>query len=159
MHEHFSVGALAVITLVCDSVQNLCPDDNELRRCTCISTGSVLRWRSSDDQFFQDGIAFDTSLAVGTNGTRNGFTAILTNNTAGHLTSTIVFTPSAVGSTGVVLTCEESGGLSAMTANLNVSNAGWILAIEANFHALNFSTRSSRSTSFHNSCCRDMQLN
>ena len=123
MSVHFSAGALAAITLVCDSVQNLCPGDNELRRCTCISTGLNLRWRSSDEQFFENGIAFDTSLAVGTNGTRNGFTVILTNNSAGHLTSIMVFTPSAVSNAGVVITCEESGSQST-TASLNVTDAG-----------------------------------
>ena len=106
-------------------MQNLCPDDN-VRRCTCISTESSLKWRTSGDKFFGgNGIAFDSSHALGTNATNNGFTVILTNNTVGHLTSVMVFAPTSVRTTGLTVICEVSGNPSSATmTNLNVTYAG-----------------------------------
>lgn len=103
--------AEAAISLECESLQQLCPGDNKERTCTCTSTASSLKWTTNPPLFFNGtGIAFDSSHTVNTTASQNGFTARLTDNTAGQLTSVMTFTPSAVSNMGTVFViCEVSG--------------------------------------------------
>ena len=60
-----------------------------------------LKWTTNPPFFFNStGVAFDSSHTVNTTASQNGFTARLTDNKAGQLTSVMTFTPSAVSNEG-----------------------------------------------------------
>lgn len=92
---------MAIVTLDCDNLQNLCPGDNSQRTCTCVVTsGTVLRWQTNRTGVFSaPGSSLFASDPVGTTDTEMGFTVTLTNNNAGQLTSTMTFTPTDVTTT------------------------------------------------------------
>ena len=102
----------AALTLDCsvDKLKNLCPVDNEQRMCTCVLTsGNALRWETTRPGVFTSpGVSFFTADPVGTmvTSTSYGFIAIL-NNTAGHLASSLIFTPTAVSTTSLTVSCEN----------------------------------------------------
>ena len=114
--------AVSVVTLQCDSLQQLCDNDDQPRMCVCNVTGNILIWRTS---IISGPVAAFTSLTnVGTSESNSGFTAVLTKRANGMSISTLTFNPSivrAVGSGGVNVTCE---GGSANTTNIAVTSAG-----------------------------------
>ena len=117
----FPIVAVSVITLQCDSLQQLCPNDDQPRMCVCNSTGNVLVWSTSVTGTVA---AFLSSASAGTNETEGGFTAVLTERANGVSVSTLTFNPSnvrATGTLGVEVTCE---GSSVMTDNIAVTSAG-----------------------------------
>ena len=100
----------AANSVVCDSLQDLCPYDNSLRMCTCvITTGNGVRWRTSRTGVFngEADANFLSGFSVGANTSANGFTAIFTNNTVGHLTSILTFTPNIVSTAAFTVTCDD----------------------------------------------------
>ena len=99
---------VAAASLVCDSLQDLCPGDNNQRMCTCFVSGNAIRWRTNRTGVFDGlGATFFSADPLGTNETEMGFTVILTNNTMGHLTSIMTYTPTAVSTTGLTVSCED----------------------------------------------------
>ena len=100
-------------TLTCDPLQGLCPGDNEQRVCTCVITSatntSALRLYTNQSGVFPPpaGVSFFPHDSVKTKRTDMGFTAILTNKTVGSLTVNLIFTPDAVSTTGLKITCEN----------------------------------------------------
>ena len=112
-------AAFASVNLICNDLElkGLCPSDNEPRMCTCVVTsGNTLRWLTSQPGCCFTAPSVSRSLSFSSaNKTGNsaehtcimGITAELTNNTEGHLTSILIFTPSAVSTTGLTVTCEN----------------------------------------------------
>ena len=85
--------------------------------CTCVvTTGDTLTWSTTQPGVFPDpGVSFFSTHPVGYSYVAKGFTANLTNNTEGELTSILIFTPSAVSCTGLTVNCKnpntgEGGG-------------------------------------------------
>ena len=83
--------------------------------CTCVVTsGDTLSWSTTQPGvcsccFQSPVVSFSSQDAVAT--ARNitmAITAELTNNTVGQLTSILIFTPSAVSTTGLTVTCENT---------------------------------------------------
>ena len=116
------LAAFASVNLTCNDLElkRLCPSDNEQRMCTCeVTVGNTLRWSARYTQPgvctcckvpADDSILFSSANPVG-NSTAHpcimGITAELTNNTEGQLNSFLNFTPSAVLTNGLTVTCEN----------------------------------------------------
>ena len=129
---HCTGVMLATVNLNCDDneLENLCPSqDRDQRICTCVfTTGSTLRWRTDRPGVFSaPGVSFFASDPVGSFFSAAGFTANLTNNNAGQLTSNLIFTPTAVSTTGITVSCENPTVPVSITANLTVTYAGTCL--------------------------------
>ena len=120
------IVALEAVSLNCDNLKNLCPSENDQRVCMCVfATGNTLRWRTDRSGVFSaPGVSFFTSDPIGSVFTAMGFTAILTNNTAGQLTSNLIFTPNAVSTTGITVTCGNPTVPVSTTMGLAVTYAG-----------------------------------
>ena len=101
------VTAFPCVKMVCNvsDFQGLCPSDNKPRMCTCVvTTGDRLIWSTT----LQPGvcspapsISFSSADPIEHSSAVMGFTAELTNNTEGQLTSILIFTPSAVLASGI----------------------------------------------------------
>ena len=115
--------AQAAVTLVCDSLV-VCPGDDEQRICTCTSD-VLLRWTTNRTGVFDgSGISFFPATPVGSSATAMGFVVNLTSNTNGVLTSVMTFTPTAVSSSGIAVTCDDPFSSAAETENLAVTLPG-----------------------------------
>ena len=114
-------------SLVCEDVQDLCPGDNDQRMCTCVVSGTIVRWRTDRTGVFDSaGATLFASDPLGTNSTSMGFTVILTDKSMGQLTSIMVYTPTAVSTTGLNVTCENPAtpDTTNMTFLAGVTNTG-----------------------------------
>ena len=115
------------IELNCDSstLQGLCPSDNEPRNCTCVVTsGDRLTWLTTQRGVFTAPISFSSTDLVGKRSSAvhaEGIIAELTNNTEGHLTSTLTFTPSA---TELTVTCKNPTTHEEHGKTLTVTHSG-----------------------------------
>ena len=123
------VVAVSVITLECDSLQQLCPSDDqptEPRMCVCNVTGSSLVWGTS---LTSGAVAiYSTTAPVGTTATVNGFTAnLVLVNPTGLIVSTLTFNPSAIRSmhTGLsefIVSCEDVVSTDMEMANVTITS-------------------------------------
>ena len=95
-----------------------------------VTTGDTLRWSTTQPGVFPapDGVLFSSADPVGNSSAAMGFTANLTNNTEGQLTSILIFTPSAVSTTGLRVTCENPTTYEDNSKTLNVTYSGIISA-------------------------------
>ena len=76
--------------------------------CTCVVTGNTIRWRTNRTGVFDgQGATFFGADPLGTNETEMGFTIILTDNSMGQRTSIMTYTPTAVSTTGLTVSCED----------------------------------------------------
>ena len=118
---------VAATSLVCEDVQDLCPGDHVQRMCTCVVSGTIMRWRTDRTGVFDSaGAALFGTDPLGTSVTSMGFTVILTDNSMGQLTSIMTYTPAAVSTTGLNVTCFDpnpDGGTN-MSFLAGVTNAG-----------------------------------
>ena len=116
----YFIVAVSVVTLECDSLQQLCDNDDQPRMCMCTVTGNILIWRTS---ITSGAVATFISVDnVGTSESEGGFTGVLTERANGMSVSTLTFNPSTVRpNNGVSVTCE---GNVAMTTNIAVTSAG-----------------------------------
>ena len=112
-----------MITLQCDSLQQLCPGDNQPRMCVCNITGNLLIWRTSTS----GSVAAFTPNTIFSQSKR-GFTAVLTQRANGTSVSTLTFNPSIVGPNGVDVTCE--GRNNHMTTSIAVTSAGNVILLK-----------------------------
>lgn len=132
---------VAATSLVCEDVQDLCPDDNHQRMCTCVVSGSIIRWRTDRTGVFDgQSVTFFAPLdPLGTSQTEMGFTVIITNNSVGQLTSIMTYTPAAVSTTGLTVTCEDPNtvGATNMTFLAGVASVGEL----TNGHAFTSKTK------------------
>ena len=96
--------------------------------CTCVvTTGDRLKWLTTQPGVFTDLIvSFSSDDPVGHSAAVHtmGITAVLTNNTEGQLTSTLIFTPSAVSTTGLKVFCENPNTHDGLGNTLTVTYAG-----------------------------------
>ena len=127
-------AAIASVNLICNDreLKGLCPSDNEQRMCTCVvAAGDTLRWSATQPRVCvpapKDSLSFSSANPVG-NPTAHecimGITAVLTNNTEGQLNSTLIFTPSAVSTNGLIVTCSSAGDIDEHKKTLNVTYSG-----------------------------------
>ena len=117
-----------MITLECDSLQQLCPNDDQPRMCVCNVTGLTLVWKTASITGSSFIVAFGPSSTVGANGSDNGFSGILTEKANGVFVSTLTFKPSSVriaGKGGVDVNFASVHGDSS-TTNIAVTPAGTI---------------------------------
>ena len=118
---------VAATSLVCEDVQDLYPGDNDQRMCTCVVSGSIIRWHTDRTGVFDGlGVTFFATNPLGTTETEMGFTVILTNNSMGHFTSIMTYTPTAVSTTGLTVTCDNptTPDTKNMTFLAGVTNTG-----------------------------------
>ena len=115
------------VRLTCHiGLDQVCPDDT--LQCTCTSTGPVLTWRTSQNGVFNGtGIEFSLRDPVGTSFTNMGFTVTLIKIANGNLTSIMTFTPTAVSSSGITVTCKVPSLIT--TTSLAVTSAGICILI------------------------------
>ena len=96
-----------------------------------VTTGDTLKWSATQPGVCfhapDDSLSFSSANPVG-NPTAHkcvmGITAVLTNNTEGQLNSTLIFTPSAVSTNGLIVTCSSAGGIDEHRKTLNVTYSG-----------------------------------
>ena len=96
--------AQAVIILVCESLV-VCPGDDQQRRCFCFSTLNLTWTTNRTGVFDGSGITFGPANPVDSSATAMGFVVNLTSNINGLLISIMTFTPTAVSSSGLAVTC------------------------------------------------------
>ena len=94
--------------------------------CTCVVTsGDTLTWLTTKPGVFPSpGVSFSSADPVGQSYAAMGFTAKLTNNTEGQLTSILIFTPSAVSTTGLKVYCENPNSGEELRNTLTVTYSG-----------------------------------
>ena len=117
-----------MITLECDRLQQLCPNDDQQRMCVCSVTGLTLAWKTTSITGSSFIVAFGASSTVGANGSDNGFSGILTEKANGVFVSTLTFNLLIAGKGGVDVTCEDFASVNgdSSTTNIAVTPAGTI---------------------------------
>ena len=120
----FPTVAVSVITLECDSLHQLCPNDDQPRMCVCNSTGPTLVWDTS----ISGAISFGAPEMAGATGSAGEFTAVLTERANGMSSSTLTFNPSTARAAAgpVTVTCDDIASLVTVinTTNITVTSAG-----------------------------------
>ena len=103
----------------------------------CVVTfGDTLRWSTTQPGVFPaPGVSFSSANSVGHSSAAMGFTAVLTNNTEGQLTSILIFTPSVMSTTGLTVTCENPNTGEGRGKTLTVTYSGIIICLEEYYNS------------------------